>query len=754
MSERFSISAQLKKILFCFFSLISIVLIILSLSLYRTYNTTGIKLIQTYNQRLNTQILSNYQSIDATISELFAQKYGSPEVVKLIYSDKLDPYEENTLLTIWRDISSYPMYHSAIIYNNQAKKNYMSDITSQEASKVLSNIYKGDKLPRTTSIPIEITDSTGKKTLVFSYYMYDYVTSDSVCDGAFILNIKTDWIKELLSTSEIKDLEAVIVDKNGKVILDSDYRYSFSETLKREYLSDLLSDKLDTSFVSMVDGKKTVVSTAKIDKTEWYVIYEQPFEAYEEIMGPVQKQTIILTIVLALVSFVLAFILSLYMYIPIRKLAIFARDVVGDERYGSDDYRYLESALLDSSSQKNQLEKSKTLISKIKKQNYYKTLLREGFLEDDTDEFRECISFLKDGNIFAVLIKSRKKHDKDEVEAILTEWAADCFYQYEFVLIDDFEVILLIKEEGSINILRSKFLEEYPRLQTEIYNNLNITVSLFLTKYYTFPHIDEMMAEMNSLKSYEIMYSAGCCLNFEAIEINHDSSGLFYPTNIANQLLQALKNKNVSDAEIYLDEFLLEVIKNEIESFCVALTRLAFSIQNLYEESRFYKNTELYFEMTNLVGKIMHLGGMDEVKTYFSLLFEFLCSEGSKIEGKNVTLVNSIADYINLTYSDPNLDLNSIAKVFKLSPNYVGKIFREGMDVSISNYLNTVRLNISLELLKNSKKNIKEIIEEIGFINESSFYKLFKKEFGTTPKEFRMDKSLAEEIIRKSRAMS
>lgn len=84
-----------------------------------------------------------------------------------------------------------------------------------------------------------------------------------------------------------------------------------------------------------------------------------------------------------------------------------------------------------------------------------------------------------------------------------------------------------------------------------------------------------------------------------------------------------------------------------------------------------------------------------------------------------------------------------------MSPNYLGKLFKDEMNLSVSNYITAVRLNRSLVLLNDTDYSIKEIIEQIGFINESSFYKQFKKQFGITPKEYRVNRVLVENIRKK-----
>jgi YesN/AraC family two-component response regulator len=54
-----------------------------------------------------------------------------------------------------------------------------------------------------------------------------------------------------------------------------------------------------------------------------------------------------------------------------------------------------------------------------------------------------------------------------------------------------------------------------------------------------------------------------------------------------------------------------------------------------------------------------------------------------------------------------------------------------------TNYLNTVRVEKSKELLKTSIFKVNEIAEKVGYVNQIYFTRIFKKATGLTPLEFR-----------------
>lgn len=105
-------------------------------------------------------------------------------------------------------------------------------------------------------------------------------------------------------------------------------------------------------------------------------------------------------------------------------------------------------------------------------------------------------------------------------------------------------------------------------------------------------------------------------------------------------------------------------------------------------------------------------------------------------------IVDTIKEFIENNYSDLNLSLQSIATFLKMSPAYVGRIFKQYEYKSVGDYLNDYRLEKACELLIGSAYNIKEIADYLGFNNSSYFITLFKKKYGVTPKEHRLNMTL------------
>ncbi len=102
------------------------------------------------------------------------------------------------------------------------------------------------------------------------------------------------------------------------------------------------------------------------------------------------------------------------------------------------------------------------------------------------------------------------------------------------------------------------------------------------------------------------------------------------------------------------------------------------------------------------------------------------------IEGSKRQLFKKVEQYI-IDNIKEDLDLETIANNFNLSPYYFSRSFKEVMGCNLSDFINTVRIRMAKELLKQNHMSIKEIGYEVGYSDPNYFSKVFKKYEGYTP---------------------
>lgn len=83
------------------------------------------------------------------------------------------------------------------------------------------------------------------------------------------------------------------------------------------------------------------------------------------------------------------------------------------------------------------------------------------------------------------------------------------------------------------------------------------------------------------------------------------------------------------------------------------------------------------------------------------------------------------------------LSLPTIAQELSLTPQYLSRSFVSSFGVNFSQYLSIVRLKYAASMIENTNASITDICFESGYCNFSHFSRSFKKQYGTTPREYR-----------------
>ena len=86
---------------------------------------------------------------------------------------------------------------------------------------------------------------------------------------------------------------------------------------------------------------------------------------------------------------------------------------------------------------------------------------------------------------------------------------------------------------------------------------------------------------------------------------------------------------------------------------------------------------------------------------------------------------------------EQDIKLDELATMIHVTPQYFSTFFKKATGVNCIDYLNKMRINHVITLLKTTENKITHIATECGFNNTNSFNYTFKKFTGKTPSEFK-----------------
>jgi len=98
----------------------------------------------------------------------------------------------------------------------------------------------------------------------------------------------------------------------------------------------------------------------------------------------------------------------------------------------------------------------------------------------------------------------------------------------------------------------------------------------------------------------------------------------------------------------------------------------------------------------------------------------------------------AILQFIASNFTNPELDLDGVAARIGANREKISEILKTELGMTFNRYVNKLRLTKAARLLKEKTgEPIAEIAYSVGYANVSYFNKLFKEEYGCTPKAFR-----------------
>lgn len=135
--------------------------------------------------------------------------------------------------------------------------------------------------------------------------------------------------------------------------------------------------------------------------------------------------------------------------------------------------------------------------------------------------------------------------------------------------------------------------------------------------------------------------------------------------------------------------------------------------------------------------KIEHIRSIQHSVQLFSEMIREYCllvknhslKQYSYLIGKALTIIN-----YDLS---SDLSLHKISDQLNINPSYLSNLFKKECGCTLTDYVTQKRIEYSVYLLSNTNKQIQTIALECGIPDTTYFIKLFKKQNGMTPSQFR-----------------
>lgn len=109
----------------------------------------------------------------------------------------------------------------------------------------------------------------------------------------------------------------------------------------------------------------------------------------------------------------------------------------------------------------------------------------------------------------------------------------------------------------------------------------------------------------------------------------------------------------------------------------------------------------------------------------------------SYMSSEQRSIIEPALDFIAENYTTKKISVSELAKLCSISEVYLRKLFVSAVGKSPVAYINHMRLERGLELLKSGEYTVSAVSKECGFSDECYFSREFKKHYGFAPGVFK-----------------
>lgn len=213
---------------------------------------------------------------------------------------------------------------------------------------------------------------------------------------------------------------------------------------------------------------------------------------------------------------------------------------------------------------------------------------------------------------------------------------------------------------------------------------------------------------------------------------------------IERSFLDYLTQLNFIEAETSLSEFVrLHMQQGTTLKHLIALVNNQFHLVVIWSELQFdpIRTPNLSSERLELaVNAISQVYSFEELTkqlhTTFQTIAELFSVDLTEKQGTGARVMR----FIEANCRNQSLSATNTAEYFQISLSYLSRLIRQECGMTFNSYVCTLRMEMACELLIYTRMTIQQISAQTGFGERHYFSRVFRREIGCTPSEYRKQK--------------
>ncbi|WP_432663333.1 helix-turn-helix domain-containing protein [Wukongibacter baidiensis] len=578
-------------------------------------------------------------------------------------------------------------------------------------------------------------------TFIYPFKLYP----NTILNGALMINVYEDALSFAKNITDTENDSNIIIAKSNGIVISSqidtpdyDLNKIVTSIVKQDKLSGYISSKHgDTqyliTYVYSDDHDLVYIKTTDINK-----LYKK--------LNFYRLLIVFVSILLTLGGTLYSYNQAMKVYNPIestlKTLNIQLSNIPKEKR---NEIKILSNAISKMIKESNKLSNIFESQKESIKQSYVQEIIR-----GNTTHYQNL--FGNEMSHFTCMVLSIDKYkeftekydytEQNSLKRLILEIAEKTTSQYTpcsgSIMQRDRVVIVVasnLKENKSFEQMIDKITDAIKE-QIALLNQFSISIGIGSTYKQAHMIRNSYLESVETLK-YRILKGHSSIIHYK--DLNDYYKGYYSATNIDKKIINNLKINNYKAIEILISDLVSELkSKNNIsyENIIQIFYGLVSSMLEYLEISHIII-TEIQDDDVNISESLVHSETLEEIEILIlSFIKKIIIHQKSNTLSEENYAKQAI-DYIHKNFTNPNFDVAALVDDLSIPYQQLRRIIIEQTGMNCNKYINFLRIEKAKELLYTSSISIKNIASNIGYNNDQSLNRHFKKQEGITPGEFR-----------------
>ena len=556
--------------------------------------------------------------------------------------------------------------------------------------------------------------------------------------GSVLIMVKEETIIRMMrSVSETYNGDFFILDHQGNRLVSlRDTSYSHSDDFNK-MISGLDTSK-PGSGIYRIGGESYIVSHDVSDKNGWQYVSLIPVAETLQDIRTIQHNTVFLFILILLLEILVIYVSIRKNYRPIKGLVSFARNMfLPNEQTTMNEIDTIRFALDQLSSDNSKLDERVRSTLPIMRDNLLFELVSGHFTTWEAFG-REAAPYGLSFHYPFIMVAVISCETGDEPISSAAEYCRmkenelpEGLQGYFFKSIYNQEIILICSGEQD-NQLKAYL----GGLQQELDERAGICSLVGIGAPESSPegvHLSYLQAvraaeHLRIRKQYSVLV-------FDEIVVQQTRTVSYFAEQLQSLELFILKN-DICAVESVLERIIDYISNDGTPPHMVRMVYLNTISVILSGLDRFRQDDRRLLQLSEAA--FHHRYTIEQMAGILRESCDKLCDFiRSTLPPSRTVSIEEILAFIEQEGMNPDFSLQLIADHFGMSLSNFSYYFKKTMGQNFKVYIDRLRIQKSIELLRNTDETLESISQQTGYSNTSSFIRSFKKNVGTTPGQYR-----------------